>query len=187
MKMKTKTPVMTPEELPLHYLQYVEGVIYRLDETQGSVRPWSFDEWYNRIYLPNKDKYTQDDLKTSPRIAVRRAKFLINWFVGVFEGRKPPYPEKAFRGLVSLMKEWLAWDVNKEAKPQDFDALLNNILDGVYDGDPLGFQTAVLGCYGGEHYDTFVSVFYRYLWVQNADLEGRQRMEEVLGEFVKEI
>lgn len=37
----------------------------------------------------------------------QRAEFLIKWFLDVFDGRKAPFPKKAFNPVANQMREWL--------------------------------------------------------------------------------
>jgi len=39
---------------------------------------------------------------------LRRAEFLANWFLSVFNGRKAPFPRRCFKGVASMMEELLA-------------------------------------------------------------------------------
>jgi hypothetical protein len=39
---------------------------------------------------------------------LRRAEFLTNWFLSVFNGRKAPFPRRCFKGVASMMEEMLA-------------------------------------------------------------------------------
>lgn len=46
--------------------------------------------------------------KTRRTVREKRADFLLNWFLKVYDGRKAPLPRRAFRGIASLMREHLA-------------------------------------------------------------------------------
>jgi len=67
----------------------------------------------------------------------------------------------------------------------DFDKFLQRIGQGYYSSSDNGaaqFKADVLSHYGTQHEDTF-----RRLWAEHADLDSKGRLEETLGDFVKEI
>ena len=46
--------------------------------------------------------------KTKRSIRERRADFLMNWFLQVYDGRKAPFPRRSFRPVANLMREHMA-------------------------------------------------------------------------------
>lgn len=66
----------------------------------------------------------------------------------------------------------------------DFDSLLGKIHQGYYDREngTAQFKADVLFHYGEDHTPLFSEIFQ-----QHADLQGRARLEETLGDFVKAI
>lgn len=66
----------------------------------------------------------------------------------------------------------------------DFNTLLDRILQGYYStgNGTAQFKSDLLNHYGWEHEET-----YRRLFRQHSDLQGKERYEEVLGDFVKAI
>ena len=46
--------------------------------------------------------------RTTIKQRLQRAEFLTNWFLEVFNGRKAPFPRRAFKGIAHHMEELLA-------------------------------------------------------------------------------
>lgn len=46
--------------------------------------------------------------KPTAKQRAKRADFLMNWFLSVFNGLKAPFPRKSLKGVAALMEEHLA-------------------------------------------------------------------------------